>query len=82
MNEAAKAKGMELEINAYPIGSLDKYASAADVILLGPQVRYELNNVKGKYPDKPVSVIDMRDYGMMNGDKVLDFAIRLVEESK
>ena len=54
MNEAAKAKGMELEINAYPIGSLDKYASAADVILLGPQVRYELNNVKGKYPDKPV----------------------------
>ena len=82
MNEAAKAKGMELEINAYPIGSLDKYASAADVILLGPQVRYELNNVKGKYPDKPVSVIDMRDYGMMNGEKVLDFAIRLVEESK
>ena len=82
MNEAAKAKGMELEINAYPIGSLDKYASAADVILLGPQVRYELNNVKGKYPDKPVSVMDMRDYGMMNGEKVLDFAIRLVEESK
>ena len=82
MNEAAKAKGMELEINAYPIGSLDKYASAADVILLGPQVRYELNNVKGKYPDKPVSVIDMRDYGMMNGEKVLNFAIRLVEESK
>ena len=82
MNEAAKAKGMELEINAYPIGNLDKYASAADVILLGPQVRYELNNVKGKYPDKPVSVIDMRDYGMMNGEKVLDFAIRLVEESK
>ena len=80
MNEAAK--GMSLEINAYPIGSLDKHASNADVILLGPQVRYELNNVKGKYPDKPVAVIDMRDYGMMNGGKVLDFAIKLVEESK
>ena len=82
MNEAAKAKGLSLEINAYPIGSIDKHASNADVILLGPQVRYELNNVKGKYPDKPVAVIDMRDYGMMNGGKVLDFAIKLVEESK
>ena len=82
MNEAAKAKGMDVEINAYPIGSIDKHASNPDVILLGPQVRYELNNVKGKYPDKPVAVIDMRDYGMMNGGKVLDFAIKLVEESK
>ena len=77
MNEAAKTKGMSLEINAYPIGSIDKHASNADVILLGPQVRYELKNVKAKYPGKPVEIINMQDYGMMNGAKVLDFALEL-----
>ena len=47
------------------------------IILLGPQVRYELKNVKGKYSGKPVEIINMQDYGMMNGAKVLDFALEL-----
>ena len=95
MNEAAAAKGIELHIEAHPVGSIDQYGDSADVILLGPQVRYELKNVKAKYPGKPVEtinmqeeaakvnpglpvdVIDMKDYGMMNGAKVLDFALEL-----
>lgn len=48
------------------------------MILLGPQVRFELNKIRGKYPDKPVEVINMQDYGMMNGEKVLAFAIDLI----
>ena len=46
----------------------------ADVILIGPQIRYELENVKLLAGDVPVAAIDMRDYGMMNGPKVLDQA--------
>ena len=71
MNEAAAAKGIELHIEAHPVGSIDQYGDSADVILLGPQVRYELKNVKAKYPGKPVETINMQDYGMMNGEKVL-----------
>ena len=70
MNEAAAAKGIELHIEAHPVGSIDQYGDSADVILLGPQVRYE-------YPGKPVEIINMQDYGMMNGAKVLDFALEL-----
>ena len=50
-----------------------------DVILIGPQIRYELENVKSLAGDVPVAAIDMRDYGMMNGPKVLDQALALVE---
>nr|WP_307760253.1 PTS lactose/cellobiose transporter subunit IIA [uncultured Peptostreptococcus sp.] len=35
------------------------------------QIRYELNNLKKVAQDIPVEAINMQDYGMMNGKKVL-----------
>lgn len=78
MNDAAKGKGIEVHIEAHPVGSIKNYGDDANVILLGPQVRFELKKVKGMYPDKPVEVINMQDYGMMNGAKVLDHALKLL----
>lgn len=78
MNDAADKKGIEIHIEAHPVGEVKIYGDNADVILLGPQVRYELKNVKKMYPDKPVEVIQMQDYGMMNGAKVLDYALKLL----
>lgn len=46
MKEAAETKEIEFQIEAHPVGQVEKYGEAADVILLGPQVRYELKNVK------------------------------------
>ena len=46
MKEAAVTKEIEFQIEAHPVGQIEKYGEAADVILLGPQVRYELKNVK------------------------------------
>ena len=77
MNDAAKTKGIEVQIEAHPIGSIEQYGDNADVILLGPQVRYDLKKVQAKYQEKPVEVINMQDYGMMNGEKVLDHALEL-----
>ena len=42
--------------------------------MLGPQVRYLEGNFKEKL-DIPVEVINMQDYGMMNGEKVLKEAL-------
>ncbi len=78
MKDAAKAKGIEINIEAHPVGSIAQYGDNADVILLGPQVRYELKNVQKTYSDKPVEVIQMQDYGMMNGAKVLEHALKLL----
>ena len=77
MKEAAETKEIEFQIEAHPVGQIEKYGEAADVILLGPRVRYELKNVKKMFLDKPVEIINMQDYGTMNGAKVLDTALKL-----
>lgn len=81
MRDAAKAKGVEVEITAYPESQIDKHLNSMDVALLGPQVGYRLSNAKSLCEPKgiPVEVIPMIDYGMMNGAKVLDLALGLVK---
>jgi len=51
-----------------------------DVLLLGPQVRYMANDVKKKTDAAgiPMDIINMSDYGMMNGENVLQAAEKLL----
>lgn len=71
MKDAAKADGYECEISAHSVSEAKAFEDA-DFILLGPQVRYRLNEVKAQLPNNYVEVIDMKDYGMMNGKNVLN----------
>jgi len=79
MKDAAKAKGIEADIEAFPEGQMDKHLDNVTVALLGPQVGYTLGKAKKICEPLgiPVDVIPMVDYGMMNGAKVLDFALKL-----
>ncbi|UTY39636.1 PTS sugar transporter subunit IIB [Allocoprobacillus halotolerans] len=77
MEDAAKKRQIDVKIEAHPVGDIEKYGNQADVILLGPQVRYQLAAVKKQYVSKPVEVINMQDYGMMNGEKVLEHALKI-----
>lgn len=79
MKEAAVKKGVNAEIKAEMVDSFDKQLQTADIILLGPQVRYKKNELQPK-ADKaniPLDVIDMTAYGTIDGDKVLNQAIEL-----
>lgn len=82
MKEAAKTKGIDVEIAAFPEAQMDKHLGNMDVALLGPQVGYTLTKAKKLCDPKgiPVEVIPMVDYGMMNGGKVLDLALRLINK--
>ena len=82
MKEAAKAKGIEAEIVAFPEAQMDKHLDSMDVALLGPQVGYTLGKAKKLCEPKgiPVEVIPMVDYGMMNGAKVIDLAVKLAQK--
>jgi PTS system cellobiose-specific IIB component len=82
MKEAAKVKGVEAEIVAFPESQMDRHLDSMDVALLGPQVGYTLGKAKGLCEPKgiPVEVIPMVDYGMMNGAKVLDLALKLANK--
>jgi PTS system cellobiose-specific IIB component len=79
MKESASKRGLEVDIAAFPEGQMDKHLDGVDVALLGPQVGYRLANAKAVCGPKkvPIDVIPMVDYGMMNGEKVLDFALKL-----
>ena len=49
-------------------------------MLLGPQVKYAMPELK-KIADehgKKIDAINMTDYGMMNGAKVLEAALKLL----
>jgi PTS system cellobiose-specific IIB component len=79
MKEAAKIKGIEVDIEAFPESQMDKHLENVDVALLGPQVAYTISKAKKVCEPKgvPVDVIPMVDYGMMNGGKVLEFALKI-----
>lgn len=77
MQDAAKKLGVDATINAYPYTKLDELIDAADIVLLGPQVRFKKKTFDQKYADKGIEfmVVDTVDYGMMNGEKVLKAAL-------
>ena len=80
MTEAAEKKGIEVEIKAIGLEKFQENLDTYDVFLLGPQVKYkkaELEKIAAPV-GKKVEVINTVDYGMMRGDKVLDFALGLM----
>ena len=82
MQAAAKAQGVETSIQAMSEADVKNHESEMDVLLLGPQVRFLLAKMKGKYEPMgiPVDVIPTVDYGTMNGPKVLAQALALAKK--
>ncbi len=68
--DAAAAKGYECECKAYGTSGLAGVIEGSAVLLIGPQVAYQANKLRETYPDVPVEVISMQDYGHMDGEKI------------
>jgi PTS system cellobiose-specific IIB component len=80
MKQAAAQKGIEAEIIAVAMEEFDATLSKFDCCLLGPQIKYMQPELQAKANVHGIKVqpIDMMDYGMQRGDKVLDFALNLI----
>lgn len=72
-----RIKGIEMEVKALPVTDAEKELNDWDVIMLGPQVRHMEKRLR-ELTSTPIEVINMRDYGMMNGEKVLDAALKIL----
>ena len=72
MRQAAQERGLEVTVEAYPMTQLEVIGPTADIILLGPQIRHQKGKVTAALPEKPMAVIDMAAYGMIDGKKVID----------
>jgi len=72
--EAAKVKNVEAIVNAYPVGEVGNVIDGADIILLGPQVRFKLKSLQKDYEQKgvPMITIEPTDYGRLNGENIFN----------
>lgn len=84
MQEAAEDKDMKTDIFSTPASEAESILDDKEisVVLLAPQVRYLKNKYEKILAPKgiPFDVIDMTDYGMMNGQNVLELALKLMED--
>jgi len=80
MKEAAAEKGIETEIWAVAQDKAFEDIKKADVLLIGPQMRF----LKGKFAKTaeevgiPLDVIDPVAYGRVDGAAVLNKALQLI----
>lgn len=79
MYNAAKEINIEIEIEARSINEAELYVDNADIVLIGPQVRYLKNKIDKLVNGKiPVEIIDMKLYGTMNGKVLLENLIEKI----
>lgn len=82
MREAANKQGIQADINAVAEVALKTHIAGTQVLFLGPQVRYLFDRLSAEYTPAGihVAVIDMVDYGRMNGEAVLKKALEFVQK--
>lgn len=79
MRNSAKEKEIEVEIDALPVAEASTAVDNVDIVLLGPQVRFQKGTVEKLVKGRiPVEVMDMRQYGMMNGEAILEDALQKI----
>ena len=86
MQAVADNHNLPFEVKAFSDSKLDAIVEEfhPDVILLGPQVKYKFNATRDKYAPQgtPVAVIDLEDYGNVDGERILKRANQLLTAKK
>ncbi len=83
MREHAEAVNNPANINALAISEAKEKIkkNEVSVVLLGPQVRFQKNEIESISQGKiPVAVIDMKSYGQMDGKAVFEQACQLLNK--
>lgn len=80
MQKYAAESNLDVDISAVSIANAPATIGNADVVLLGPQIRYNRARIVQMNPNVPIEAIDMTAYGLMDGKKILDRALELIEE--
>ena len=79
MKDYVNENGLNIEIKATTADSVYAGNVPFDVLLLGPQIRFEKNKLQEKFPKKVIEVINMRDYGRLDGEAVVKTGMDLFD---
>ncbi len=79
IEQSAEKKDIEVNVKSYPESVMKNHIKGADVVLVGPQIRHAIDEIKEECDlhGVPIEVISTKDYGMMDGEKILAQALRL-----
>jgi len=78
IRDAAIAANYDCKVEAYSATNA-QYAKDADIVLIGPQIRFNLKELE-KGLSCPVVVIDEEAFGSMNGNKILAQARKILKD--
>lgn len=86
MQDSADSYKLPITVSAHPHGQLVEIVKRdnPDCILLGPQVKYLLDETEKLLADFniPIGTIGSQEYGMMDGEKVLKQAVKMIKANK
>ena len=81
IRKAAKARNIEVSVKAISESDISSAISEYDVVMIGPHIAFKYLEVKEMIEgtNKKAVLIDKKDYGSLNGEAVLDAAIKELE---
>lgn len=82
IRKAAKKRGIDMTVTARSEAEIPNYIDGVDTIMVGPHLKYLVDEIKSKYADKNVTVFLMKPsyYSMLNGEAALDDLLKHLGE--
>ena len=80
MQKAAEEQRKDYDISAHALSEESLFAPTADAVLIGPQVRFELDNMRNRNPGLSIIDIPMKTYGLMDGAGALALAESIMKK--
>ncbi len=81
MNEVAEAEGKDYKILAVSSTEGKEIAMNYDVMLIGPQLKFQMASLKEQFPELPIDAIPPVMYGRLDGKGVIELAENLYNKS-
>ena len=82
MKKAAQAQGIDVSIQVKSMTGVKDVIQDMDIVLLAPQIGYEQKKLQDLAGDIPVEKVDVRDFGILNGEGDLREAMKVLENSE
>lgn len=80
LEDEAKRLELDMKVEAIPITDVKEVEEIADVILLGPQIRFAYDDLKSTMPNACVLQITPQDFGMMNAKVIMKNIIKNIKD--
>lgn len=82
--KAAKTKGIDAKVEARSESEVSEYFSYIDILMLGPHYSSQQEEFaqQAEPYHVPVAVVPSNLYGKMDGEGILEFALKAIEANK